>query len=582
MAELTDSSVRGSTSRRARLVWLTMALAVGLALGGRELGSEHAVSLQGDMPRYLMNGVFLHDLLRDAPVASPFEYAQRYYARYPALSLGHHPILTAAAEVPFYWAFGVSVRAARLTQLAFLAVAAVFFFLLVARLYDATSAGFATLLLVTAPRIVVLTQAVLSEMAAVACIAGALYFLDRYTRSRAGRDAAGFGAFFVASLYAKQLAAVMVPVYVIWVVLASGWRALVTRQALVALALSTIAIVPLAVMTARVGVFNVTVALTGRPPELPGRSGSTRTPGAEPAEPALPSLTDALQEGGARVGERLERYVDDMGDLVGTWTLVLAGVGAAFALVTRDRRAIAVLLWSAIVLAEIAFVGWVQTRYLIYAAPALCLLAVAPFGAIRRRWWHLAWAVALALAVAQQGWQASAMRPVGAEGYEEAARYVAARPGAPVLYSAAVDSGYFVFFVRKHDPLQHSVVLRADKLLTTSRMSRLSVADRVSSPEQVLEVLRQCGVRFVVVEEGNYPKGPLTWLNAAVRGVPFAERRRFPLRSSDARLNGRSLVVYERTGAGPADPGYVLHLGIPLVGRSVEVRLSELLPAPPR
>ena len=36
-------------------------------------------------------------------------YAQHYFARYPALSLGHHPILLPVTLVPFYAIFGVSV-----------------------------------------------------------------------------------------------------------------------------------------------------------------------------------------------------------------------------------------------------------------------------------------------------------------------------------------------------------------------------------------------------------------------------------------------------------------------------------------
>ena len=35
--------------------------------------------------------------------------------------------------------------------------------------------------------------------------------------------------------------------------------------------------------------------------------------------------------------------------------------------------------------------------------------------------------------------------------------------------SSNVDTGYFVFFTRKHDPHQDLIVLRADKLLVTSR-----------------------------------------------------------------------------------------------------------------
>src|SRR5439155_766790 len=65
--------------------WLTLAAVgiLGIALASRGLTDEGAVSLDGDMPHYLMNGVFTHDLLQDLPLRAPLQYAQLYYARYP-------------------------------------------------------------------------------------------------------------------------------------------------------------------------------------------------------------------------------------------------------------------------------------------------------------------------------------------------------------------------------------------------------------------------------------------------------------------------------------------------------------------
>jgi hypothetical protein len=75
---------------------LLIAVAIALALGGMGLTDEGSGAAGGDMARFLMNGVFIHDLLVDRPLGgwSQFlEYTQLYYARYPALSLGHHPVL---------------------------------------------------------------------------------------------------------------------------------------------------------------------------------------------------------------------------------------------------------------------------------------------------------------------------------------------------------------------------------------------------------------------------------------------------------------------------------------------------------
>ena len=69
------------------LVLLLVAMAATLALTTRDIASEAAVSLHGDMPRHMMNGVFLWDFLRSMAWLSPdgmLDYAREYFVRYPA------------------------------------------------------------------------------------------------------------------------------------------------------------------------------------------------------------------------------------------------------------------------------------------------------------------------------------------------------------------------------------------------------------------------------------------------------------------------------------------------------------------
>jgi hypothetical protein len=188
----------------------------------------------------------------------------------------------------------------------------------------------------------------------------------------------------------------------------------------------------------------------------------------------------------------------------------------------------------------------------------------------------------LAAAVLFQIWDAWRVVPVGASGYEDAAEYVLAGTPAPtVLYSASVDTGYFVFFIRKHDPEQQVAVLRSDKLLTTSRMAEVSIEDRISSPEEVYPLLRTFGTRYIVIEDRPSGSRVLDWLRAELLTARFAERLRVPVRTSDRRLQGVSLVVYEFLDAGPADPNAELDLNLPLVGRSIRVRLSDVVGSVP-
>src|SRR5688572_31998265 len=75
---------------------------VAVILASKNIKSEEAVSLQGDMPKYMMNGVFFYDLIRESSLANIIEYTYQYYTKYPALSLGHHPIFLGLLEIPFY------------------------------------------------------------------------------------------------------------------------------------------------------------------------------------------------------------------------------------------------------------------------------------------------------------------------------------------------------------------------------------------------------------------------------------------------------------------------------------------------
>ena len=81
------------------------ALLVAVFIGSRGITDEGAMPVRGDMPRYLMNGVFLYDFLGSGvgwTFGSAMTYAQRYFAQYPALSIGHHAPLLPISLVPFY------------------------------------------------------------------------------------------------------------------------------------------------------------------------------------------------------------------------------------------------------------------------------------------------------------------------------------------------------------------------------------------------------------------------------------------------------------------------------------------------
>jgi hypothetical protein len=223
--------------------------------------------------------------------------------------------------------------------------------------------------------------------------------------------------------------------------------------------------------------------------------------------------------------------------------------------------------------------GYKGPRYTVYWVPALCTLAAASVVAGWRN--RFVRPVVLALLVSGAGMQAATVTRTaleGADGYEEAARFVLqASPGPTVLFSGDVDTGFFTFFVRKHDAARQLVVLRSDKLFTTSYMGVPSVEDRIQQPDEIYSLLHTFGTRYVVLEDRPSRSRVLEWLRQEVRSPRFVERLRIPIGTSNTRLRGTSLAVYELIDATPPRADAMLSLHLPIVRQSFTVSLSDLI-----
>jgi hypothetical protein len=261
--------------------------------------------------------------------------------------------------------------------------------------------------------------------------------------------------------------------------------------------------------------------------------------------------------------------------------IVLVICAAIAAIVRLDRRVLISLLWMSSVLMSVLFVtGRIDPpRYGFVAMPAYFLCAAGLLANVRSTTGRRVATAALALAVGWQLWIGRNVKPTGAEGYEAAAQYVLSQASSSptILFSGPVDTGYFVFFVRKHDPAGQHVVLRSDKILTTSRMGRSSVKDRITDRQEIYGLLRMYGTRFVVIEDHPSDSQVLDWLREELRTDRFIERQRIPIQTSDKRLRGVSLAIYEYRDAQLPDPDVDLELNVPLVRRTVRVRLDELI-----
>jgi hypothetical protein len=540
--------------RAPRALGIAGVCLLALVIGGTGITDEGHVSLHGDMPRHLMNGVFFLDLTRDFPfqnLDTLIEYTRHYYARYPALSLGLHPPLIAVAEAPAYALLGVSVGSARVVVLLSYVLATALVYVLARKSIPIWPALVAAALFALSPHIVILSQSVLSEMLTLALLLLSIYFLDKFCDTQEGKHLAVFAATAVLSLYAKQVAVFAFPTFAFILLYRLGVRRLFRRDIIVTAIVMLVAVVPLALMTWMLSGMNVgasIIALTA-PPETP-----------------LSVLREALTEQFALPA------------------LLLSALGMIRALVIALRsRDWAPLIWVVGALSALGcmveLAPFEPARYGIYAVPALCILGGVALAGLRDRTMVAVGVVVAVLVVGAQAGQAFSRPAVrGATGYEAAARFViASNPGPTVLFSGDIDTGFFTFFIRKHDAARRMVVLRSDKVLTTSFMGTPSIQDRIARPDEIYAVLHRFGTRYVVIEDRPSASRVLEWLRTELRSPHFAERMRIPIGTSDTRLLGTDLAIYEYLDASPPAPNAMLSLSIPVIGRSVDVSLTDLI-----
>ena len=527
-------------------IYIAIICIVIITLSMKGITDEGTVSLNGDMPRHMMNGVYFYDLIRNMPFTHFLEYTFEYYARYPALSLGHHPLLLGVAEVPFYALFGVSVFSARLTIIFFMIIAGLVWFLLIKEIYDKEVAFVSSLLFITTPFIVDYSRIVMCEVPTLALIIVTVYLFYKYCKLSKKRYAVAFIASFVLSLFSKQTAVFMVPLFLIYYLLTKDVRRLLTKKVIISCIIITLLILPLILVTLKFSQLNV------------GWIKETIF-----SNIGLNRLSDPLKT----IWQNHFTFP----------VLILSLIGICLSIFKRDKRAIVFILWITCFYLMITLLGVQAPRYSIYWIPPFSLFAATVFNVFCFRLWKILFSIILIIIVTYQFTIVSQKELEYAKGYEEAARYVIDnRKGASVLFSSKVDTGYFIFFTRKLAPWKEMVILRADKLLVTSQM-RTIIEERIAKREDIYEILQDFGTGYVVIEEKEYRSPPLRWLMEEVKSDKFILRKSIPMRSNNHRLNDVELGIYEYKGYTQPKRGKILRMNIPLMGDSISVKFDDLL-----
>ncbi len=528
------------------VIYIAIICILSLVLSTKGIMDEGTISLQGDPPRHMMNGVYFYDMIKDLSLTNPIEYTLQYYARYPALSLGHHPFLLGVAQVPFYTVIGVSVFSARLTIVFFTMLAVIVWFLLIKSLYDEKVAFFSSLLFVTTPFIVGFSRVVMTEIPTLALIIVSTYFFHKYCELDKKRYFFAFVTIFILSIFSKLNTIFMLPAFLLYFIIKKGFRKLITKEVIISCIIILLMITPLTMITLKYSQYNVVWIKESIFSNF-----------------WLSKISNSL------------KFI--WHDHLTFPVLALSIISILISIYQRDKRVIFFILWIMGLYILITLAGAPAPRYAIYWIPVFCLFAATAINFFHHSSWKVALSTILLIIAGYQFTVAFQMEPTHADGYEQAAKYVVEnRKGESILFSSKVDTGYFVFFTRKHNPDNDLIVLRADKVLVTNEMSHI-VEERITRREEIYEILKDYGTSYVVIENKEFESPPLEWLREEVKSDKFVLRKRIPIRSNDYRLKDVALAIYEYKGYTPPKHGKTLHMNIPLIGDSITVKFDDLL-----
>jgi len=129
-------------------------------------------------------------------------------------------------------------------------------------------------------------------------------------------------------------------------------------------------------------------------------------------------------------------------------------------------------------------------------------------------------------------------------GYKNvAARLVDGYGSGIVLFDGRVP-GNFVFYMRALDPKRQFLVLRKSLYVDDIRRSDMS-EELVHSREDILELLKNLGIRFVVVSDDQPELKSQRILRDCLQSDQFQMLGNFPIDSNQRGWKGYSLLLYE-------------------------------------
>jgi hypothetical protein len=506
---------------------------------------------QGDSPRHALNGLFWKDFLNRLP-AEPKAFTFSYFARYPAINPVSYPPFFYLLEAGLFALFGPSPYLAKGLVLSFALVEALYVMVWLRR-WHTEEAGYLSPVVLLLPGMVEWSHAIMLNVPAGAMTFATLYHTRRWLEEPSSWHLIAAGCLSTLATLTYFQAVVVVPIIVTWVLISRRSGLLVSPRAIAIAAVCGVILLACFVVALRWA--RMHAQLIAPTPRL------------------LSDLTPWLF------------YPKCVYGLFGQVVPTFAALGVVVGIVWRRWRfeMIILLIWVILTYVFLSYMKAKEARYMLpLGAPLIlmCSIGIIAIARAPQRIWRryngtgalltATWAL-----VVVQGWQAWHAPNHAVRGIHELADFLrTVAPDEPVLYDGAYH-GTFILYVRAADPDFRRMVVRGNKLLYVDvRGPSRAPRSFISSPTEVVEVLRECsGCRWVAIENGSRPPPTraYSYLREAVQGPPFRYIGTFPITGSPwtTRIDLYLMQV-------PVEPPGEIELPVPLLGRDAWIKTRPI------
>jgi hypothetical protein len=236
--------------------------------------------------------------------------------------------------------------------------------------------------------------------------------------------------------------------------------------------------------------------------------------------------------------------------------LAIVGAGTCFFWNSKENN-ILFFSWILSVYLMMTLIGHKEQRYVIYLVPAVVYFAIWPLAFSWEKYpWMKAVAYLLLLGVgANTVWSAWRFNRPYVSGFAAVAHKIKAMSDSGVILVDTEIPANFIFFMRNEDNDRRFVMLR--KALYSVRVKdELGGQEYIHTPEQLRKLMRDDGIRFIVVSNRPPDNFPIEReLRDLLDSSQFRLVDRYQVEGNSPEWNNYYLSLYEnREAAAPAMP----------------------------